>query len=100
MASTKPELARYVKCVSGDRTPVMFKIERDRGKVVERTPPYRPEQMPIEQILSRLNVDYSRRYEWSEVVPFPESVFRDFPVSELIATVGRSDRVAARMAEP
>ena len=50
LESTKTGSARYVKCVSGARTPGIFKIARDHGKVVERTPPYRPEMQPIELI--------------------------------------------------
>ena len=45
-----PELVRYLKCVSEARTPEIFKIARDHGNVVERTPPYHPELHPIELI--------------------------------------------------
>ena len=33
-------------------------------------------------------------------MPFLDSVFRDVPESELVATVRHADRISARMAEP
>ena len=63
MEATKAELVRYIKCVSGRRTPAIFKIAREFGGIAERAPPYRPGLHPIELIRSRLKADYSRRYE-------------------------------------
>ena len=67
MEATKAELVRYIKCVAGKRTPEIFKIAREFGNIVERTPPYHPELQPIELIWSRLKAEYSRRYEQCRV---------------------------------
>ena len=86
MEATKPDLIRYIKCVSGDPAPAIFKIAREHGIIVERAPPYRPGMQPIKLIWSHIKGDYSRRYEGSHVVPSLEFFSRDLPVSELIAT--------------
>ena len=100
LEASKPDLARYLKCVSGHRTPEIFKIAREYGNVVERTPPYHPELQPIELVWSHMKANYSRRYDDCSVAPFLGTFFRDVPESELVATVCHTDKVAARMAEP
>ena len=97
MEATKAELVRYIKCVAGKHTPEIFKIAREFGNIVERTPQYHPELQPIELIWSRLKADYSRRYEKCRVAELLGSFFRDLPEAELVATVDHADKIAARL---
>ena len=55
---------------------------------------------PIELIWPHLRANYPRRYDESSIVSFLDSFFRDAPGSDLIAEVGRKNRISARMDEP
>ena len=96
MGAQKAELVRYVKCVSGARTPGGFRIARESGEVLGRTPPYHPELQPIGPILPHLRWNYPMRYDGSKVLPFLDSPPRDLPAKEFIARLAHSDRIAAR----
>ena len=97
MEVTKADLLRYIKCVTGKRTPEISEIAREFGNIAERTPPYHPELQPIELIWSHLKADYSRRYENCRVVEFLGVSPRELPESELVATVDHADKISARM---
>ena len=73
------ELARFLTDGRGARAPEIFKIAEGRGRVVERTPPYRPEIQPVEYARRWLESSYdARRDNNGEVPGFLEAFLERF----------------------
>ena len=92
--ATKPELVRVIEAMEGKRVPEIFKIARQHGNTVERTPPYHPEVQPMEFLWAQLKGGYGQRYESTGVKEYVEAFFDGFCQSELSRVVSHCDRAA------
>ena len=59
-AMYKDELVEFLIAVEGKRQPELYKLMGEYGFLVERTPPYHPEFMPLELIWAQMEQRYAR----------------------------------------
>ena len=93
--ATKQELVLLIEAIEGKRTPWIFKVAKEYGNVVGRTPPYRPESQPMDLVWGRLKGEYDRAYEApgarSRVEAFSEGV-SDADLTAIVRHCGQAAR--------
>ena len=63
LGATKKDLVRFRTTASGARVPGISEKAREYGRVVERTPPYAPEEHHIELVWNSTKTAYNARYD-------------------------------------
>ena len=92
--ATKPEVARLIEWLEGERKPEIPKISKTNGDTVERTPPYRPEVRPVGLLWGMLKVGYGHRYEAAGVRGYMGQFLADIVEAELSRIVSHCDQMA------
>ena len=91
---TKPELGRVIEATEGGRVPEIFKIARQNGGAVARTPPYHAEVHPMEFLRAQLKGGYGQIYGSTGVRGYVAAFFAGFCRSGLSRVVSHCDRDA------
>ena len=99
--ATKKEMVRFLATASGASVPEMFKMAREYGYVVERTPPNAPDVHPIELVWNSMKTAYNKRYDnEASAADFIREFFDNLPGERLLAPVLHAEAAARKRASP
>ena len=78
----------------GKRVPEIFKSEHEYGNTSERTPPYRPEEKPVEFLWARPKGGGGQRYEATGVREYVEQFSAGVEADDLSMVARQCDSAA------